>query len=45
VWGAVAAAHHLFERDLTPIFDVDILRSLWKSGHHQLVDRLRGGGR
>ena len=40
--GAVAAAHHLLARDLTPIFDTDTLRAMWRSGHHRLVDRVRG---
>jgi hypothetical protein len=42
---AVEAAEHLLDRDLTPIFDADTLRELWRRGHHQLVDELLGGGR
>jgi hypothetical protein len=41
--GAVDAAHHILEAGYLPIFDVPTLRELWKSGHHQLVDELRGG--
>jgi hypothetical protein len=41
--GAVDAAHHLLDAGYPPIFDVPTLRELWKSGHHQLVDELRGG--
>ena len=45
VAGAVAAAHHLRSAGLPPIFDLPTLRALWRPGHHQLVDQLRGGGR
>jgi hypothetical protein len=43
--GAVDAAHHILDAGYLPIFDVATLRELWKSGHHQLVDELRGGAR
>jgi hypothetical protein len=43
--GAVAAAHHILAAGCLPIFDLPTLRALWKSGHHQLVDELRGGDR
>jgi hypothetical protein len=42
---AVAAAGHLRDAGLQPVFDVPTLRELWRAGHHQLVDDLRGGGR
>jgi hypothetical protein len=41
--GALQAAHHLRDAGLTPIFDLPTLRALWRSGHHKLVDELRGG--
>lgn len=41
--GAVAAAEHLRGVGLVPCFDVDTLRAMWRAGHHQLVDELRGG--
>ena len=40
--GAVDAAHHILAAGYLPIFDLPTLRELWKSGHHQLVDELRG---
>jgi hypothetical protein len=43
--GAVDAAQHLRDAGLEPMFDLDTLRAMWKAGHHQLVDDLRGGGR
>jgi hypothetical protein len=41
--GAVHAAHHILDAGYLPIFDLTTLRGLWQSGHHQLVDELRGG--
>ena len=41
VAGAVDAARHLRDAGLEPMFDLDTLRAMWKSGHHQLVDELR----
>lgn len=41
--GAVDAAPHILDAGYLPIFDLPTLRELWKSGHHQLVDELRGG--
>ena len=41
--GAVAAAEHLLAVDLPPLFDLDTLRAMYRAGHHQLVDELRGG--
>lgn len=43
--GAVAAARHLRDAGLEPMFDLETLRAMWTAGHHQLVDDLRGGGR
>jgi hypothetical protein len=43
--GAVAAAAHLLADGYVPVFDLPTLRAMWKAGHHQLVDDLRGGGR
>ena len=37
-----AAAEHLLEHGLVPVFDVATLRLMWKAGHHRLVDRVRG---
>lgn len=42
VAAAVAAAQHLRDENLPPIFDTETLRAMWRSGHHQLVDELRG---
>lgn len=42
---AVQAAHHILGAGYLPIFDLPTLRELWRGGHHQLVDELRGGGR
>ena len=42
---AAAAAAHLLAHGYTPVFDIETLRTMWKAGHHQLVDDLRGGGR
>ncbi len=46
VAGAVAAAHHLRELDLPPIFNMATRRALFKAGHRQLVAELhrRAGG-
>jgi len=40
---AAQAAEHLFAAGLLPLFDGATLRELWRGGHHQLVDELRGG--
>ncbi|MGO8772066.1 MAG: hypothetical protein ACLQIK_08400 [Mycobacterium sp.] len=40
-----AAATHLLDTGYLPIFDLPTLRELWRGGHHQLVDELRGGDR
>ena len=45
VAAAAAAAHHLRDVNLTPVFDPPTLQALWRSGRRQLVDELRGGGR
>jgi hypothetical protein len=39
--GAADAAAHLLAHGLTPVFDIDTLREMWRAGHHRLVDRLR----
>lgn len=44
VEGAVEAAEHLRDAGLTPRFDLDTLRVMWRAGHHQLVNELRSGG-
>lgn len=41
--GAVDAARHLRDAGVEPLFDLPMLRAMWKAGHHQLVDTLRGG--
>lgn len=40
VAGAVAAAHHLLELDLTPIFNIEMLRLMWRIDP-RVVDELR----
>ena len=40
--GAVLAAAHLRDAGLLPVFDLPTLRCMWRSGHHALVDELRG---
>jgi hypothetical protein len=35
------AAEHLLAAGLTPMFDIDTQRQLWRGGHHRLVHRLR----
>ena len=42
---AAAAAAHLLACGYAPVFDIETLRAMWKAGHHQLVDDLRGGRR
>ena len=42
---AAAAAAHLLDAGYPPVFDIGTLRAMWKAGHHQLVDDLRGGAR
>ena len=42
IQAAVDAAHHLLDRNLTPIFDRPTLHAMRRGGHHQLVDELRG---
>lgn len=37
VAGAVDAAGHLLDLGYPPLFDVDILRAMWRAGHHQLA--------
>lgn len=44
VVGAVEAAHHLADLGYPPIFNVEMLRAMWKAGHHRLVDDLREVG-
>lgn len=39
---AVAAAEHLTEAGLSPVFDVDTLRAMWRAGRRQLAENLRG---
>jgi hypothetical protein len=43
VQAALDAADHLRAEGCMPIFDLPTLREMWKSGHHTLVDELRGG--
>ena len=43
--GAAAAAAHLLACGYPPVFDLPTLRAMWKAGHHQLVNDLRGGAR
>jgi hypothetical protein len=38
--GAVAAAEHLLDQGLTPLFDAPTLQALWVAGHWRLVERL-----
>jgi hypothetical protein len=38
--GAVAAAEHLLDQGLTPLFDAPTLQALWAAGHWRLVERL-----
>jgi hypothetical protein len=38
--GAVAAAEHLLDQGLTPLFDAPMLQALWAAGHWRLVERL-----
>jgi len=45
VAAAVDAALYLLNIGMPPMFDLNTLRAMWKAGHHQLVDDLRGGGR
>jgi hypothetical protein len=43
---AAAAAKHLLQAGLPPMFDVDTLRGMWRHGHHQLAQhcyQLAGG--
>jgi hypothetical protein len=42
---AAAAAEYLLDAGMAPRFDIDTLRQLWRAGHADLVDELRGGGR
>jgi hypothetical protein len=35
--GAVAAAEHLLDAGLPPLFDVDTLRGMWRQGHRDLA--------
>ena len=39
---AAEAAEHLLALDLLPIFDLDMLRAMWRAGFRRLVDTLRG---
>ncbi len=41
---AAQAAKHLLAMDLFPVFDIETLRAMWRSGYAELVDELRGGG-
>jgi hypothetical protein len=36
-----AAAEHLLDIGLTPILPIEMLRAMWRAGHHRLVDRVR----
>lgn len=41
--GVVAAVEHLAAVGLPALVDVHTQRALWRSGHHRLVNQLRGG--
>lgn len=43
IQAAAEAAGHLLELNLTPMFDLEMLRALWRAGFRSLVDTLRGG--
>jgi hypothetical protein len=38
--GAVAAANHLLGLGLSPLFNTDTLRGIWRRGHRDLAVRL-----
>ncbi|MGD1237285.1 hypothetical protein [Mycobacterium seoulense] len=35
--GAVAAAEHLLTQGLPPVFDIGVIRAMWKAGHRDLA--------
>lgn len=39
---AVAAAEYLLALNIAPMFDLDMLRAMWRAGFRKLVDTLRG---
>jgi len=42
IHAAAATATHLLAHNLWPIFDLDMLRAMWRAGYRSLVDTLRG---